>query len=199
MLNPHFATVELEKALCEYTGAKYAVCVNSCTMALELSMLWQKRMGKSSPVVIPKNTYVSVPQAIIRAGFKVEFEEDPWEGEYQIFPYPVWDSAKRFTSGMYRGGFQCVSFHVAKIFGDTQGGAILHDDEKADQFFRLARFDGRSGKVPLREERINLPSQYIRHCYMSPDVAIRLLNHFQYLPEHNADQIEEYADISYIR
>jgi hypothetical protein len=34
---------------------------------------------------------------------------------------------------------------------------------------------------------------------MSPDVAVRLLNHFQYLPKDNEDQKEAYADISYIR
>ena len=200
MFNPHQATVWLEKAVSDYTGAPYVACVDSCTMALELSLLWQQYRGVSGRYVhIPSNTYVSVPQAVIRAGYAPTYAPSGWQGEYQLLPLPIWDSAKRFTSGMYRKGqFQCVSFHVAKIFGDSQGGAILHDSPEADEFFRLARFDGRSAKVPLREERISLPSKYVRHCYMSPDVAIRLLNHFQYLPKHNEDQREEYADISYI-
>jgi dTDP-4-amino-4,6-dideoxygalactose transaminase len=201
--NPHSVTRLLEIALQSYTGAPFVSCVNSCTMALELALLWQRYLNHESyPVylTIPSRTYVSVPQSIVRAGFEVDYVDYPWEGEYQLNPLPVWDSAKRFTSGMYRKGqFQCVSFHVAKIFGDTQGGAILHDDPEAQGFFREARFDGRTAVVPLRKERISLPAEYTRHCYMSPDVAVRLLNHFQYLPEKNEDQKEAYADISYIR
>ena len=199
MRNPHSITADLEAAICEYTGAKYAVAVNSCTMALELAFLWAKYLGMAKEVTIPSRTYVSVPQAIVRAGFRVRYRDYRWEGEYWLDPYPIWDSAKRFTSGMYRPNqFQCVSFHVAKIFGDTQGGAILHDCLEADEFFRLARFDGRR-PIHVREDCITLPTKYVRHCYMSPDVAARLLNHFQYLPRHNEDQQEEYADISYIR
>jgi len=207
-MNPHLVTQQFEEALCAYTGTKYAVAVNSCTSALELALLvlrWKfaehwKRVGRVPIVSIPKHTYVSVPQAVIRAGFQVEYDSREWAGAYLLKPFNVVDSAKRFTSGMHvPGQFQCVSFHVAKIFGDTQGGAILHDSVQADRFFRLARFDGRRTDCKLSEDRITLPAEFTRHCYMSPDVAVRLLNHMQYLPRDNPDQEEVYADISYIR
>ena len=201
-LNPHHITRSFESALCDYTGAPYAVAVNSCTMALELALLWRRFCGAmpgGAFVDVPRRTYVSVPQVVVRAGFEVRYVDLEWRGAYRLSPSPVWDCAKRFTSGMYVGDqFQCVSFHVAKIFGDTQGGAILHGDPNADEFFRLARFDGRRPMV-LRRDRISLPAAFTRHCYMSPDVAARLLNHMQYLPRKNEDQDEEYAEISYIR
>jgi hypothetical protein len=83
-----------------------------------------------------------VPQSIIHAGGRPTFRDEDWVGAYQLKPLPVWDCARRFTSGMFvndahdgRGfvpQFQCVSFHAAKILGDTQGGAILHNSPEAD-------------------------------------------------------------------
>lgn len=40
MSNPHFVTQLFEQRLCEYTGAPFAVAVNSCTMALTLAVAW---------------------------------------------------------------------------------------------------------------------------------------------------------------
>src|SRR5215469_17573350 len=134
---------DFESALCEYTGAKYAVVVNSCTNALLLCCKYL-RVGT---VTIPCRTYVGVPQAIRNAGGRVACEPFEWRGEYQLGPYPIYDAARRFTSGMYHGGFQCVSFHISKILGIDQGGAILHDDLVADAWLRRARFDGRNEGV----------------------------------------------------
>ena len=186
-MDAHKVTREFEAELAQYAGAKYAVTTNSCTMALELSLLWMAYLGKTGTVSIPRFTYPSVPQAIVRAGFAYKCENQEWRGMYRLKPFPVWDSARRITSNMYfPGQFVCLSFHVAKLLGDTQGGAILHDDQDADVFFRKARFDGRTEKVPLPVDTF-LPSRFTRHCYMSPDVSARLLNHMQYLPEHNKD------------
>lgn len=187
-IDAHKVTAQFEEELSKYTGAKYAVATNSCTMALELSLIWQAWLGNKGEVTIPRFTYVSLPQVIERAGFTPKYENLEWKGMYQLKPYPVWDSARRLTSKMYmRGQFICLSFHVAKILGDTQGGAILHDDPEADAFLRRARFDGRTAKVPLVEDTFPIPSYFVRHCYLSPDVSARLLNRMQYLPEHNED------------
>jgi len=124
---PYTVTRRFEAALCEYTGAKYAVAVNSGTAALLLAVQWHFEVqdkGCAGLVEIPKRTYVSVPCAILNAGGYVEFRDEEWRGEYMLAPYPIWDSARRFTSGMYRPGqFQCVSFAAAKILGAEQGGA----------------------------------------------------------------------------
>lgn len=120
-MNPHQVTRDFERALCEYTGAPYAVAVNSCTMALTLAVAWHLRSSLKVPtevitigglhamawesraVEIPKRTYVSVPMAIIHAGGRPMFRDEDWRGCYQLRPLPVWDSARWFTAWMYHG------------------------------------------------------------------------------------------------
>lgn len=196
--SPHFVTRQFEAALCEYTGAKYAVAVSSCTMALLLAVKWHSRDPRgheSSRISIPRHTYVSVPQSIIHGGFWPSFRDEDWSGCYQLKPFAIWDCARSFTSGMYvPGQFQCVSFHASKILGDTQGGAILHDNHEADKWFRKARFDGRTEGVEPKNDQINMIGY---HCYMSPDVAARLLWKLWVLPKHNDDlPNSDYPDLS---
>ena len=196
--NPHNITKDFEKALCEYTGAKYAVAVTSCTMALLLACAWfRDRVAMGGIVTIPSRTYVSVPQSLIHAGFAPNFEDYEWSGMYQLEPLPVWDSARRFTSDMYvEGQFQCVSFHASKILADTQGGAILHDNDEADAWFRRARFDGRTEGVAPKDDTFDMVGW---HAYMSPDVAARLLFKLSVLPKHNHDlPNDEYPDLSLV-
>lgn len=207
-MQPYSVVRDFEQALCEYTGSKFAVTTNSCTMALLLACKWcfdYQQVVRSvggitipdsvnTTVTIPKYTYCSVPMSIINAGGRVQFNEDDWWGTYQLKPYPIFDSARRFTSNMYLPGtFMCVSFHSSKILADIQGGAILHDNDEADKWFRKARFDGRTEGVAPKDD--NLILGY--HCYMSPDVAARLLLKLSVLPEHNADlPNSDYPDLS---
>lgn len=199
-VNPHKVTQDFERELCLYTGAPYAVAVTSCTMALLLAVAWHLRdkdwqFDEEAWIKIPRRTYVSVPMSIIHAGGRVKFLDEEWIGEYQLKPIPVWDSARRFTSGMYRyREFQCVSFHTSKILGDTQGGAILHDDVAADAWLRRARFDGRSEGVAPKNDKFDMVGW---HCYQSPDVSARLLWALSVLPKNN-DPLpnDEYPDLS---
>lgn len=202
MSDPFQVVREFEAALCEYSGAKYAVTTNSCTMALLLAVKWgientddQMRGVLDFTVSIPKRTYVSVPQSIIHAGGVPVFRDEEWLGEYQLQPLPVWDCARRFASGMYRPGtMQCVSFHASKILGDSQGGAILHDNDVADVWLRRARFDGRTEGVAPKDDHFDMVGW---HCYMSPDVAARLLWKLGRLPLHNAPlPNDDYPDLS---
>lgn len=196
-MNPHQVTKDFEKAICDYTGARYAVAVNSCTAALFLALKWN--VDKYSPglctsVFIPKKTYCSVPMQIIHAGCKPEFEDKEWAGAYPLRPFRVWDCAKRFTSAMYvKGQFQCVSFHWRKILGLSQGGAILHDDPEADVWFRRARFDGRTEGVAPKDDKFILGY----HCYLSPEVAAHGLMRMSFIDKHNPDQpVDDYPDLS---
>lgn len=218
MRNPHAVTEEFEQALCEYTGAEYAVAVNSCTMALLLAVAWhlQKRFFDSDfrkLIEIPKRTYVGVPMSIIHAGGQPVFRDERWVGAYQLKPLPVWDSARWFTSGMYSGDgrpvigpaphhfalfgpgqMACVSFHWSKTLGIQQGGAILHDSPKADEWLRRARFDGRTPGVPPAKDTFD---QIGWHCYMSPEVAAEGLVRLSFLAKHNAPlHSDDYPDLS---
>jgi len=195
--NPHQITRYFEAALCAYTGAKYAVTTNSCTMAIQIALAWKRFNERPGIVIMPKLSYVGVPAAIFNAGFGVGFWDEDWQGEYEFggTGAGVWDSARRFTSGMFRpGAMQCLSFHATKILADSQGGAILHDNDEADAWLRRARFDGRTEGVDPKHDQVTYPSW---HAYMSPDVAARLLWKLQGLPLHNADlPRSDYPDLS---
>jgi dTDP-4-amino-4,6-dideoxygalactose transaminase len=204
MSDPFRVVRDFEAALCEYTGARYAVTTTSCTMALLLACAWEikqaidPRMNLGCAAFeIPKQTYVSVPQSIIHAGGRVSFRDEDWSGSYQLSPYPIWDCARRFTSAMYRPGqMQCVSFHWGKHLGLGQGGAILHADEDADPWLREARFDGRSEGVAPRDDEIGTVGW---HCYMAPETAAQGLVRLALLPEHNDDlPNDDYPDLSKI-
>lgn len=191
-MNPFQVVRDFEAALCEYTGAPYAVCVNSCTNALFLACKWCG-VDTVKSVEIPRFTYVGVAQSIINAGGRVTFRDEDWRGEYQLKPFELWDAARRFTSGMYHGGYQAVSFHISKILGLDQGGCILHDSKEADRWFRRARFDGRTEGVPPRDD------DFIQgwHMYMSPPIAAQGIWRLNCLPKHNADlPNSDYPDLS---
>ncbi|MFH1236023.1 MAG: DegT/DnrJ/EryC1/StrS family aminotransferase [Parcubacteria group bacterium] len=191
-MNPYRIVSDFEQALCEYTGASLACAVNSCTAALQLCCEWICNGGEVS---IPKHTYVSVPCAIIQAGCGVVFRDEEWRGAYQLTPLPIWDCARRFTSGMYvKGQFQCVSFAASKILGIEQGGAILHNDPKAQTWFQAMKFDGRMpGTMPSGETVIGIG----HHCLMTPSVAAQALLRLHHLPKHNEDLPDyPYPDLS---
>jgi len=195
-MNPYDITRMFEADLCAYTGAKYAVAVNSGTAAILLAVEWLSKLWPArANIEIPRRTYVSVPCAIIRAGGWPAWRDEEWSGEYQLKPLPVWDSARRFTSSMYRAGqFQCVSFAAAKILGAEQGGAILHDNIHADRWFRRMRFDGRTEGVDPLHDNFDLVGH---HCIMLPSVAALLRVRLHHLPKHNADLPHyEYPDLS---
>src|SRR3990167_945374 len=152
--NPYAVVIEFEERIAEWAGSKYAVAVESGTAALFLSLMYIRSLHPDSNflgrVTIPKHTYPSVPCSIINAGGIVDFEDIDWEGEYELAPFNVWDSALRFQKGMYHGGFQCLSFHIKKHLPIGRGGMILIDDIEARDWLRKARFDGRD-EVPLED------------------------------------------------
>lgn len=200
---------DLESAVCEYTGAPYAVAVNSCTAALMLACAWHFRRQYEVPfrgwvtpsVEIPRRTYVSVPMSIMHAGGSPTFRDEEWTGYYQLKSHRIWDSARWFSSGMFNWirdteepSFVCVSFHARKTLGFEQGGAILHDSSEADAWLRRARFDGRTEGVAPKDDTF---TQIGWHCYMNPTTAAGLLWHLAYLPQHNEPlPNDEYADLS---
>lgn len=135
----------------------------------------------------------------------------------------IWDAARRFTSHMFNESvtygrlksgmqehvyegisrtaksktgqcFQCVSFHVSKTLGHSQGGALLHNVPEADTWLRRARFDGRTEGVHPKDDTFDMVGH---HCYLSPDVAAALRWKLSSLPRHNPDlPRSDYSDLS---
>lgn len=201
--SPYLVVEEFEQRLAEWCGSKYAVCVESGTAAIFLSLQWVKStgaIGTSCVVEIPKFSYPSVPCSIIHTGYHTFFTDDKWEGEYQLYPLDIWDAALRLRKGMYHGGFQCLSFHIKKHLPINRGGAILTDDKNAYEWLRLARFDGRE-PVPLLEQKEFTVLGY--NMYMSPSDAARGVQLFEVYRQkypNGADdlKVEEqgYCDLS---
>jgi dTDP-4-amino-4,6-dideoxygalactose transaminase len=70
-------TIEFEKALEEYTGAKYAVAVNSCTAALHLSLL-AIGIKPGDEVITTPLTFAATANAIVHCGARPVFADiDP--------------------------------------------------------------------------------------------------------------------------
>ena len=193
--NPYKIVRMFEEEIANYTGAKYAVSVDSCTNALFLACIYYE----VKEVTIPSKTYLSVPQSIIHAGGEVIFDKRPstneWKGLYQLKPYPIWDAAKRLTKGMYqRGQIMCLSFHIKKLLPIWKGGMILTDDIEAADWFKKARYEGRSEKY-YKDDDITFCGW---NMYMTPQQAAHGLSMFQNYPEHMRDLGEDngYRDLT---
>lgn len=206
MRNPHQITADFEDALCQYTGAKYAIAVDNCSNALFLALKYEGIKGKT--VVIPKHTYPAVPCEVIHAGGKVGFTDKlsackgkNLKGSYHLSPTRTWDCALRFTAGMYDIGntFQCLSFTGPyKHLKLGKGGAILTDDLQACLWFKRARFSGRR-EISYHDDNFDMLGF---NFYMMPEIAARgllLMNQFYNLdgtPKHNEDLEIPYPDLS---
>ena len=192
MIDAYAVTRQLEQALCAYTGAPHAVCVNSGSNAIFLAL---RLLNWGGPAEIPKRTYVSVAQQIKLAGYQLRFRDEEWIGAYQIRPTPVWDCARRFHAGMYAPGqYQALSFASSKILGIEQGGCLLLDDEVGANMLRKMRFDGRTEGVDPRVDEFISPGY---HMIMLPSIAAQLLLKLSFLPRVNADLgWYDYPDLS---
>ena len=182
-----------EEEIAYYTGAPYAVSVDSCTNALMLCC----KFLKAKEVTIPSKTYLSVPQSIIHAGGTPIFDSsaNDWKGIYQLKPYPIWDAAKRFTSNMYiPNTFMCLSFHIKKILKIGKGGVILTDNKDAVDWFKTARYEGRHEKL-YHDDDIDFNGW---NMYMTPQEAAHGLALMQNMELKNKDLDENngYRDLT---
>ena len=172
-----------EKLIAEYAGSKYAVAVDSCTNSMFLCLKYLKASGE---IEVPKKTYLSVPQLVIHAGCTPKFIDLEWNGVYQLNPYPVVDSATRFTKNMYiKGTYQCLSFHIRKNLPIAKGGMILTDNKDAYDWFKAAEYEGRDRRVP--HDEMPEPTICGWNMYMPPEQAARGIILFNGLSETTPD------------
>lgn len=184
-----------EDEIADFTGSKYAVSVDSCTNAIFLICKYLN----VSEVIIPSKTYLSVPQSIIHAGGKVIFdkstETNNWKGIYQLKPYPIFDAAKRLKRDMYiNDSFMALSFHIKKLLPISKGGMILTNDKDAFEWFKKARYEGRSEKK-YKDDDIKFLGW---NMYMTPQQAAHGLALLQNYIDDREDLDEEngYRDLT---
>jgi len=104
---------EFEKRFADFCGVKYAVGTNSGTSSLEIIL---RTIGiEGSTVIVPSNTYMATPIAVIKAGGRVIFAECEKEN-LQIDPDDVERKIQVDTKGViivHIGGN--ISPHLGKI------------------------------------------------------------------------------------
>jgi len=197
--NPYNATRNFEENVAEYCGSKYAVAVDNATNGLFLCMKYLKLEDKD--ITIPARTFMSVPCAIIHAGNKVVFDKDhpaihgkKLKGQYQLAPYPIWDSALTFHKDMYiPGQMMCLSFSGPhKFLKLGKGGMILTDDKDAYDWLQRAVYFGRRPVDHMEEKFDMLGWNY----YMLPEIAARGSVLMMGIDDNNDDLEREYQDLS---
>jgi len=204
-MNPHGYTKDFEEAMARFTGAPYAVAVESGSAALFLACQYMGFGEKENYVeeeygeaTIPKHTYPSVAASLIHAGINIDFVDWDWQkfGYYRIEPFPIVDSAKYIGKNMYPNKFKygmvCLSFHGKKVLPIGRGGMVLLSSEIAYKWFKLARFDGRH-ECPLEGDTIEMIGW---NMYMTPEQAVRGLELMQYLKDENISPPDKYPDLS---
>jgi dTDP-4-amino-4,6-dideoxygalactose transaminase len=161
--------VDFEDEIEDYTGAPFAVTVDSCTNALHLALLYERLVNWHKRVTLPKRTYVGVMQAALNAGYVIDWDSADWHDSYRLAPTAVIDSARLIPRAGYQPStLTCLSFHAAKQLPLGRGGAILTDSAAAYQWLRRARTDGRAPGDT--SPYATFPGH---HMYMPPDTAAR--------------------------
>ena len=155
---------DFESALAEFTGAPYVVTTDRCTHAMELCLRYQK----PERVSIPRHTYLSIPQTLLKLGISWDWTDNEWQYEHPIGGTTVWDSARLFKPKMYvPGRRQCISFGLNKPLEMGIGGAILLDSQEEYDLFSKQRSDGRDLRVAPWESAGSFPLGY--HYWMRPE------------------------------
>ncbi len=80
-------TIEFEKLIADYTGAKHALAVNSCTAALHLSLI-ALGIGEGDEVITTPFTFASTGNVIVHAGANPVFV-DIKKDTYNIDPEQI--------------------------------------------------------------------------------------------------------------
>jgi len=132
---------ELEEKWAKYTGAKYAVAVNSCTSALDIAV---RIVGfsKYTPVKVSAFTFISSALAPLNAGYEVQFVDineetlTTHESDIQVMYAGNISGKGKIYDMAHCGGYKhlglvsCWSFHAVKNLPTGDGGMLTTNDKK---------------------------------------------------------------------
>lgn len=175
-----------ENEVANYTGSRYAIACDTNSNAIRLVLHYLNITNQE--IVIPAHTYVSVPNQIILSGNKPKFKDIDWDGMYQLGDTPIIDAATALFKNMYKeyyNPYMILSFHLKKILNIGQGGMILTNDEKFNEWARPMIYDGRHKDRMYDDDEFECIGW---HMYMSPEQAKKGLEIF------NSDRIQEYNE-----
>tara|TARA_R100001086_G_scaffold26735_2_gene12550 strand:- start:1321 stop:1932 length:612 start_codon:yes stop_codon:yes gene_type:complete len=155
---------KFEKQVSSFFGAPYGIAVDCCTHGVELCL----RYTKANDIVVPKNTYVSIPFLANKLNIGMTWKDEDWQ-DYYFLTKNVVDAAVLWKKNSYvPKTYMCISFQYRKHLSLGRGGIILLDDKKAAIELKKMSYDGRIPNVPWREQNI---SSVGYHYYMTPETA----------------------------
>ena len=192
--DPWDAVTLFEERLAEYSGSRYAVCVDSCSHGLFLCMKYLEVQNQI--IEFPKHTYVSPPMQAIHAGNYIRFKDLQWSGYYYLGHTRIVDAATRFFRNMYiPGTYFCVSFHHRKTLKIGKGGVILTDDVNFVKWARPMIYDGRNKHIKYENDNVTCIGY---HMYMTPEEAAKGLLLMENINDINPDTggSNTYTDLS---
>lgn len=138
VLQNHFLTQgnkvpEFEKALCDYTGAKYSVAVNSATSGLHIACL-AAGVGTGDTVWTTPNSFVATANCALYCGAKVDFiDMDPVTRNIDLnkLASKVSEAKKsknlpKAIIAVHFAGFSCDMQRISDLFDGT--GVVVIED-----------------------------------------------------------------------
>jgi len=191
---PHL--VEFEEKFARYNNSKYAVGVSSGTAALDVTLRTFNLHGRE--VIVPTNTFISTPNAVIHAGGRPVFADmNP-----DTLGLDVEDAKRRVTSKtagiivVHIAGLVCPQINELKEFCQQRGlflledcahahGAML-DDRKAGTFGDAGCFSfyptkvmtsGEGGMVLTDNDTLSEIIRCLRNCGQNSERVMVMLGH----------------------
>lgn len=159
------AVTQFEHAIAKYYNAPYAVAVDCCTHAVELSLRHTQVRAATCPI----HTYISIPFTFEKLNIKWSFENKEWTDYYYLGNTNIIDAAVYFKEGGYiPDTFMCLSFQFKKPLNLGRGGAILCDREEDYIALKKMSYDGRYGNEAWANQDIDTIGY---HYYMTPETA----------------------------
>jgi dTDP-4-amino-4,6-dideoxygalactose transaminase len=148
---------DFEEAFALHVGAKYACSLSSATAGIFLTLKAFEDQSEEKKVRMPSMLPPVVANAVLNAGYDIEFEDNPfWVGGpydlHKFKDFTLVDSAQEVTRDQYRDRFRSkkplskdimlFSFYPTKPIGSCDGGMVVSDDSNQIEKIRILANNG---------------------------------------------------------
>lgn len=154
-----------EEKISSFFGSPYAIATDCCTHAIELCLIHLK----IKEVLIPFQTYLSIPMTCNKLNLKWNWKDDKWSEYYELGDTGIYDAATMWRRNSYISNtFMCVSFQYKKHLSLGRGGVILCSNKTDYNALVKLSYDGRERGTPWQSQNI---TSFGYHYYMTPETA----------------------------